>query len=286
MSELQTSLNQVLQSFDQLGARELAMIEERLAARKRLPAPPPSPAVDLFDFSFTDYLALSDNERNALSLRAYQTLQPWIDAALEEREAKWILVCGGEVLEFSPTLQNYPSRERLMQIGQERDRVPFVFISTPLIEESEWSSLAKNDFYPTIRLTVAAGGTVVDGLPAPSLEITADFDTGSPSFFVDYDQMLESQIVDFQPVDQAHWRPHLGQAYSLHILPILVGVSSENGMTAAREIATLCVRDWRQSPLCKINPNREALAGRNLLLEFPLRLELNGAERITRVMPA
>jgi hypothetical protein len=265
MSELQASLNQVLQSFDQLGARELAMLQERLDARRQHPAQLPDPKEEFFDLSFADYLSLSDEEQDEIVFRAYQILQPWIDNALEERDAEWMLVSGGEVLDSSPTLQNYPSRERLMQIGQERDRVPFVFIRTPLIEESGWSPLARDDFYPTIQLNVGAPSLAKNNLQAASLEIMADFDTGSPSFFVDYEQMLARQIVDSQPIDQAHWRPHLGQAYRMHVLPILVGISGENGITTKREISALCVRDWRQSPLCRINPNREALAGRNLL---------------------
>ncbi len=135
-------------------------------------------------------------------------------------------------------------------------------------------------------MTVAAPGAGAENLPAAGVELTADFDSGSPNLFVDYDQMLARQIVDRQPIDQAHFRPHLGQLYRFHVLPLLIGVSDENGASAAREFPALCVRDWRQSPLCRVNPNQEALAGRNLLLEFPLRLELNGRDRVTRILEA
>jgi hypothetical protein len=285
MTEVEVSLNQALRLLEQFGPKELAVIEERLAARKQLSEQAPDAAADLFALPFDDYLAMSREERDAIALRAYQTLGPWIDAELEKRKAEWILVCGGQVVESSPTLRDYPSRERLMQIGRQRGVVPFVFVKAPLIEESGWSSLAGDDFYPTIQLTVASPGTSTEHLQISGAEFTADFDSGSPNLFVDYDQMIASRIIDDQPVDQAHFRPHLGQVYRYHVLPLQISVRSENGMVMAQEFSALCVRNWRQSPLCLVNSDREALAGRNLLIEFPLRLELDGARRATRVLP-
>jgi hypothetical protein len=284
MSELEANLNQVLRVLDHLGPRELAVIEERLAARKQVAEQPLAPASNLFELPFDDYLAMSREERDAIALRAYQTLGPWIDAELNRLGAEWMLVCDGEVIESSPTLKDYPSREKLMQIGQQRGLVPFVFVKAPLIEESGWSTLAGDDFYPTIRLTVAASGANTQQLPASGEEFVADFDSGSPNLFMDYDRMLASQIIDDQPVDQAHFRSHLGQVYRYHVLSLLIGAWSEDGLVKAREFSALCVRDWRQSPLCLVNSDREALAGRNLLIEFPLRLELDGARRVTRIL--
>lgn len=282
MSEIQTNLNQALRLLEQFGPQELAVIEERLAERKRNPEQPPDTA-GVFELTFDDYLAMSDEERDDIAFRAYQTLGEWIDAELKKRKAEWILVCGGEVIESSPTLEDYPSREKLMEIGRRRGLVPFVFVKAPLIEESGWSALAGDDFYPTIRLTVASTGTSMARLPASGTEFTADFDSGSPNLFVDYDQILARQIIDHQPIDQAHFRSHLGQVYRYHVLPLVIGVKSEDGMVAAREFSALCVRNWSESPLCLVNSDREALAGRDLLIKFPLRLELDGARRMTRI---
>jgi hypothetical protein len=281
---VEADLNQVLEVLEQLSPQELAVVQERLAARKEVTEPAPGPSTDVFDLPFDDYLALSDEEREAVQLRAYQTHQARIDAELERQGAEWLLVCGGEVVETSPALRDYPSREKLMQIGQQRGRVPFVFVREPLVEESAWSALAGNDFYPTVRLTVAAPGTGTENLPTAGVGLTADFDSGSPNLFVDYDQMLALNIIDRQPIDQAHFRPHLGQLYRFYVLSVLVGITDEQGGVAAREVPALCVTDWRQSPLCRVNPNREALAERNLLLEFPLRMELNGVGRVTHIL--
>jgi hypothetical protein len=137
MSEVKANLNQVLRVLEQFSPQELAVIEERLAARNRVSEQPLDAVADLFDLPFDDYLAMSREERDAIALRAYQTLGTWIDAELKRLGAEWMLVCGGQVIESSPTLQNYPSREKLMQAGRQRGLVPFVFVREPLIEEAE-----------------------------------------------------------------------------------------------------------------------------------------------------
>jgi len=66
--------------------------------------PRSSSSDDVFALPFDDYLSLSDEEREAVQLRAYQTHQAWINAELERRGAEGLLVCDGKVLEASPTL--------------------------------------------------------------------------------------------------------------------------------------------------------------------------------------
>jgi hypothetical protein len=47
--------------------------------------PRSSSSDDVFALPFDDYLSLSDEEREAVQLRAYQTHQAWINAELERR---------------------------------------------------------------------------------------------------------------------------------------------------------------------------------------------------------
>lgn len=161
--------------------------------------------------------------------------------------------------------------------------MPFVFVKTPLIEESSWSVMEKDDFYPTINLIMAAHDTSAEELSTKGLEVSADFDTGSPSLFINYDQMSAHQVVEAGPINQAHYSSHLGRAYKFHFRPLLIGIRSEEGQIAVRKITALCIRNWRASSLCLVNPNREALAGRNLLLDFPLQVVLDGEQKATRI---
>jgi hypothetical protein len=284
MPLLEVGLDQVLKVLDQLSPEDLAVVQERLEERKNRAANAPCAPDDVFALRFDDYIARSDDERETVQLRAYQEHQAWIDTELERRGAEWLLVCGGEVLDASASLKDYPSREKLMDIGARRGCVPFVFVREPLVEEAAWSSLEDDDVYPTVDLTLAAMGTARQDLSATGVSVVADFDTGSPGLFVDFDQMLARKVISVQPIDQAHFRPHLGRLYRFHVMPLLVGVNDETGACAIRHFSVLCVRDWAHSPMCRVNPQREALAGRNLLLEFPLRIELDGQTRTTRVL--
>lgn len=127
MPEAAMQLNQVLQVLDQLNPTELAKVEERLAARRQ--PPPLSEAVaELFAYPFDQYLAVSQPERDDLIWRAYQTLDTWIAAELAQRKAAWIMVCGGNVVDASPTLREYPADEMLMRWGNQTGLIPFVFV--------------------------------------------------------------------------------------------------------------------------------------------------------------
>jgi hypothetical protein len=202
-----TELEQVFQTVDRLNDAELELLRRRIE-RSRSPKSLthsrgyPEEAGELFAIPFDTYRVMSQDERDAVAFRAYKILDRWIDEELKKRHAKWMLVCGGEILESSPKFIEYPSSEKLIAVGQQRGMIPFVFIRTPLIEESRWSDLPELDYYPTL----------------------------------------------------------------------------------SKECGVVLVRNWRQSPLCFVNSVREALAGRNLLLEFPLKIELDGEKKTTKVI--
>lgn len=65
-----------------------------------------------------------------------------------------------------------------MATGKKSGLIPFVFIRTPLIEESRWSVLKGLDYYPTLSIAVGKFGTSMEDLPSEGVMIEADFDTG------------------------------------------------------------------------------------------------------------
>jgi hypothetical protein len=160
--------------------------------------------------------------------------------------------------------------------------IPFAFVANPVIEESSWVALLKNDFYPTVSISVGSG------LPSSSQStwtLQANFDTGSFHTMLDYDSLLQKQIIDRQPVDQANEGTHLERKFKFHIAPIRIGIIDETGQTFSISTLISCVRNWHQSPFCLVNAFRKALVGRGLLLKLPLRIELNGQDRSTKVFP-
>lgn len=290
MSVMTTDLEQIFRTVEKLSPNELELLRERIERSARQNKVDyrtrgyPDEAAELFAIPFDSYLAMSEDERAEIAFRAYRILDRWIDEELKARHAQWMLVCGGEILESSPKLIEYPSREKLMALGKKYGVIPFVFIRTPLIEEARWSAISDSDHYPTLSMTVGRFGTTREELISNGVTIGADFDTGSPHLLFDYDQMVSNDVIDSMPIDQTHFQPHLGEFYRSHLLPIVVGVADHHGETMIKELGAFFVRNWRQSSLCWVNPNREALAGRNLLLEFPLKVELDGEKKTTKVI--
>jgi len=289
MSVMTTELEQIFQTVDRLNDAELELLRRRIErshSQKSLTHSRgyPEEAAELFAIPFETYINLPEDERAAIAFRAYKVLDRWIDQELKARRAKWMLVCGGEILASSPKLLEYPSREKLMALGKKSGLIPFVFIYKPLIEESSWSVIDDSDCYPTLSIMVGRFGIAASKLFSEGVMVEADFDTGSPDLLLDYDQMVSNDVIDTIPIDQDHFRPHLGEFNRSVLVPITVGVTDTNGQIVTLELGAVFVRNWRRSSLCLVNPSREALAGRNLLLEFPLKLELDGEKKTTQVL--
>jgi len=289
MLTAEIDFEQVLGTVDQLSSDELDLLQMRItqSRQKKMPLALrgyPDEARELFAIPFDTYMAMSDDERDAIAFRAYKILDRWIDQELKARHAKWMLVSGGEILDASSKLIEYPAPEKLMAIGKKSGLIPFVFIYTPLIEESGWSAMSDSDYYPTLSITVGRFGAKKEEIILDGVTIEADFDTGSPELLLDYDQMVSNGVIGTIPIKQAHYRPHLGEFYPFHLRPIAVGITNDNGQTLTKDIGALFVRNWRQSPLCLVNPDREALAGRNLLLGFPLQVVLDGEKKTTQIL--
>jgi hypothetical protein len=290
METLHQPLDQFLDTFDALSSEELDQVEKRLiSAREKkngnaqIPASPSAPR-DIFAISFDEYLAMSDEERDAIQDEAYEKHLKWIDKELEQRHARWILVCGKTVLESSPTLQNYPRDEKLRAVGEQYGLIPFVFAAPPLIEESSWSVLADKDFYPLLPILVAAENRGFRNSQNDGLTIDADFDTGSGDVFFDHAQLSNEGIIQRQEFRRADTYFHLGRLYRYHVLPVLIGVVTEAGKIISGVMEALCVRDWAQSPFRLPNPSRQALVGRNVLTGLGLQVKLDGRGRVTQIL--
>jgi hypothetical protein len=285
MSVINAEVEQIWQTIESLPPEGREIIRERLGFEKPTQSSSKissGASLDdaIFKISFEDYLALSDDERDSIHTSANSKYRNWIDAELERREAEWMLVAGGDVIEAGETLDEYPPREKLYKLGYHWGVIPFVFVANPIIEESLWAALPKNDFYPTISMTV---GSSHPEAQQNSLTMQADLDTGSFHTMLNYDDLLQNRIIDRQPVDQAYEASHLEFKYKYLIAPVRIGMIDETGKMLSANLSVACVRNWQQSPFCFVNAFRKALIGRGLLLKLPLRVELNGQDRSTKV---
>lgn len=96
-----------------------------------------------FTMTFQDYLAMNAAERKAMTLELQMRHQDWLARQVESLRAAWLLVVGGKVMDSSPRLDDYPSPERLMKLGEEHALIPFVFSRPPVykiqsLTEYEW----------------------------------------------------------------------------------------------------------------------------------------------------
>lgn len=283
MEVVNTDVEQIWQTIEALPPESREVIRTRLLAKANRNSPPISPISSLddaiFKIAFDKYLDLPDDERDAIHTSAYAKYRNWIDAELERRGAEWMLVVGGDVIEAGESLDEYPSREKLYKSGHHFGVIPFVFVANPVIEESSWAALLKNDFYPTVSINL---GSSLSASSQNTWALQADFDTGSFHTMLDYDSLLQRKILDRQPIDQANEGSHLERKFKFHIATLTIGIIDESGQTFSISTSISCVRNWQQSPFCLVNAFRKALVGRGLLLKLPIRLELNGQDRSTK----
>lgn len=301
METKNSTLEQVLETIDDFTPDELDLIEKRLAAAREKQngskAPdgrglsggaqvPVLPAAtrDIFAITFDEYLAMSDDERDEIQLEAYEKYTKWIDEELGQRHARWMLVCGGTVIESSPTLRNYPRDEKLRGVGEQYGLIPFVFAAQPVIEELSWARLPDDDFYPRLSIIVGSENKEIRDPQNDGLIIDADLDTGSGDVFFDHAKLSNESIIKRQEFRRANVHFHLGRPFRYHILPVLIGVVTKAGKIISGVMEALCVRDWSQSPFCLPNQSRQALVGRNVLTELPLQVKLDGRRRVTQVL--
>jgi hypothetical protein len=226
---------------------------------------------DPFSFPLARFQALSDDEKAELVRRADRIARDRVDHELEARKAAWLVLVGNEVVLASGDPQAIPTAEDVLLLGAPKGLVAYLF-EAPLIEEvpgpvSSWTALGGHDRYPTIRLTIE-GTTIV-----------ADLDTGSHGTLLD---------ADLAPVSGGTWfsGKHLGSSFLWSPARVDVEIVSGNGKTVQRALAVRRVRDWKASPFVRINPQRTALVGRDLLRAFSLSLILRSSEAETEISTA
>ncbi|MFA5987661.1 MAG: hypothetical protein WC797_03370 [Candidatus Paceibacterota bacterium] len=64
----------------------------------------------------------------------WETRKKWIEEEMRRRNWLWIVVCGGHVATGSPDMADIPDDKKLLEIGKEYDRIPFLFVAEMLSE--------------------------------------------------------------------------------------------------------------------------------------------------------
>ncbi|MFN4179276.1 MAG: hypothetical protein ACK4I8_03095 [Armatimonadota bacterium] len=226
---------------------------------------------------FEEMAKLTEEERIRIMDELATANHEWLEQKRIELGARWMLVVDGEVLMHGPTLDNYPSDEELEELCRKTGKMLLYHEAPLLIEErSPWSTTVYHaDLYPTLPVTFTGNGQSVD--------VVADFDTGSPDCAVNADMLRSQGVIQITPFTPWRHASHLGQVFWYTRKRVEISLTAEDGSRRSIVHRILCVRDWQQSPFVSINPNRMALVGRDLCLSLQPKITLDFYQHETTV---
>lgn len=226
MAVAATPLSVVLDNLDRLRPEEIDVVKKRLARANGSAQVFSSPQTLLndkrFSLTYRKYLALTDKERAALKSLAYKEYRSWIFEQLDRMRARWMLIGGGKIIASSSSLKDYPTLKKMRALGKKHGVAPMVFVSNTIIEESSWTALVHDDFYPNLSLVIGGARWSEKKLLTQGLQLDADFDTGASDILLDYSQLLVKGIVSPQPFKPAQENYHLGRTYQFYLRQVKV----------------------------------------------------------------
>jgi len=232
------------------------------------------------NLTYEEIEKLSIKERGAMQRRLKELNREWLQERFASLNAFWLMIVDGQIVASGTTKKDYPKPTRIMEVCRQTGKYPFIFINDKAlaIEESSsaWNRIDANDFYPTIPLSLNSD--------FGSATLIADFDTGAASSFVSYDFLLAHKVVQRDAREYVENSVHLSQTYEFISKTITVKMTTISGKEVVLETDVYCVENWTRSPFVKINSQRLALIGRDLLLELKLCTLLNFDRRQTEIM--
>lgn len=215
--------------------------------------------------SFSEINKMNDKDIIMYKKEVWEKNKKWLLKKFFEEDIQWVMILEDEIIESS-TPKNKISQRRIAEFSKKTDKFPLVFIRPPIIEECDWSNISRRkskiiDYYPTIQISVGSKKSHLK-------KITSDFDTGADKTHIS-DEIINS-CSPFDPISEGF---HFGN-YIFSEKKLVVALTDENGITKYKNVDIAIVHEWINSGFVKINPDRKALVGRDILAIFPLELKL------------
>jgi len=205
----------------------------------------------------------------------------WLLQKFKTLPAAWLMVVDGEIIASGKTLSDYPKPEQILAVCHRTGKLPFLFINEEVlaVEESSsvWQTTSEpHDYYPTVpvKLRSDSGEAAVIG----------DLDTGAIPTFVNYDFLVQQNVIQFEAYEDAELSRHLNQAYEYLPRSVVIEITLASGEVRSQETTIACVADWHDSPFVRINNHRIALVGREVFLKLKPSLLLNFENRQTEIL--
>lgn len=205
-----------------------------------------------------------------------------IEELLKTTGARFLVLCDKRVILKSNDHEGPLNRE-VRALEKEYGKVCYV-ITKDLVEESTWSILGGNDYYPTIKIFLGESGWTNEDVFDRGLRLTADFDTGNPNVAA-----FDSRKLAFlKPVEAFEVRRalHLGRFYDYYSRTVKAGLQDVRGGRRCLLKASRSVLFWdraERNPFLLANPSREAFVGRDLMMKFPFEITLSPLTRASTI---
>jgi hypothetical protein len=233
------------------------------------------------NLTLEEYERLSVEERCKLKQRLKEQNHHWLQEKFSAPRTAWLAVIDGEVIASGKTLKDLPLAKQNVEISRRTGKFPFIFINDDfmLIEESGSTWHETNDpgdFYPTLPVTLISASTAI--------EIIGDFDTGAAQTFANYDFLASRNLIRSEIGDDYDSSRHLSRSFNYVTKPLHFKLFSKSGKTYDLQTNINCVLNWHASPFIKINPQRVALIGRDLLLALKPKVLLDFEKRQTEIV--
>ncbi|KPV64169.1 MAG: hypothetical protein AOA65_1054 [Candidatus Bathyarchaeota archaeon BA1] len=234
---------------------------------------------DPFNIPFDRFMELSLEEHRGLQENAYNVCKPLLMEAFNRRGARHVVICDSKILYETKDPVDI-SAELILELLRKLQKPCYVFTSEDMVEESPWFPLNAKDYYPTVRIHLGTYGWGNERVFGEGQRVDADFDTGNP-FYKIFDDALGRKFLKHPEAYEVRLGRHIGFAYRFYVRKVKIGVKDVNGVRRCLETLARFVLSWEKSPLCLANPNRQGFLGRDLMLQLPLRLELDPIEKKT-----
>jgi len=233
------------------------------------------------NLSLEDYEKLSIAERCEQKKRLKEQNQRWLQGTFSKLGAAWLVVVSGEIIAWGNNLNNLPLARQNVEVAKRTGKFPFVFVNDDFmaIEESHsaWNLTNEaGDYYPSIPIVLATD--------LGRLDCVGDFDTGAARSFADYDFLVSRQVILPELGDDYEISRHLSQLFNYVTKPMQFELYAASGQVRTLDGKIHCVLNWHLSPFIKINPNRVALIGRDLMLALKPRVLLDFEQRQTEIL--
>ena len=263
--------------------KELELIRRRLdSIEEALSEERPLEDRRAFSISLEKFLQMRPEQTRALHARVGVAYRALLDDAWQ-RDMQQVVICDGEIA--YETKSDGIISKIVQQIATERDKPCYTFSAPDVAEESGWNQVKEDDYYPTIDVSLGPVGPEEYPDMRGFISVKADFDTGNQAtklFSADQVGVL------LGPYTLLDWELASGPFGDYRYIQkdARLCILDESGTNHSLSCTVKLVEDWNRSNVRRWSPNRMAWIGRDIIRKFGVKVELNPAERTTRVYPA